>query len=183
MPETIVVPADAAAEAAAAEAARIAAEVKGVEPPAKTPEELAAETKVADETKAAETKAALEAERAKIVYDLKVPDGVTVTPATLERTVAIARAQGLSPEAGQALLDATVAELQTQDAARIARWEPLKGVDWIQYDTALKGKALADPEIGGSPEKLANSVELAQSVLRVISDGDTALENAVPRPF
>lgn len=109
---------------------------------------------------------------ADVVYDLKAPDGVTVDPALRERTVALARAQGLSPEAGQALFTNTVQELSAQEATRLAEWEPGKGVKFLEYAGTLKKRALADPEIGGSPEKLANSVALAQHAIRTIADGD-----------
>ena len=180
MPDTLTAEQQATADAAAAE--KLAADAKAAEAAAGAPDaaKIAADAQAATEKAAADAKAVADAEAAKaaIKYDLKAPDGVTLDPALMERTVAIARAQGLSPEAGQALLDSTVSELQSQDAARTARWEPLKGVDWIAYNNTLKASALADPEIGGSPEKLANNVELAQSVIRTISDGDPKMETA-----
>lgn len=175
MPETLTADAQAIADAEKATADAAAATAAAATTDA---EKVAADALAATEKAAADAKALTDAENAARTYTLKLADGVTADPALVERTVAIARAQGLSNEAGQALLDNTVAELQAQDAARIARWEPLKGVDWIQYDQTLKSKALADPEIGGSPEKLANNVELAQSVIRTIADGDPAMEQS-----
>jgi hypothetical protein len=102
-------------------------------------------------------------------YEVKLPDGVKVDPAIVERTAARARELGLSNEAGQTLLNSVAEEVITQrtaeDAARLADWSP-GGASWKARDAEWRLQALADPEIGGSPAKLANSVELAQKVRR-----------------
>jgi hypothetical protein len=97
-------------------------------------------------------------------YDLKLPADSTLDPAIVERTAAIARELGLSNEAGQKALDFAAAErsaaVQEYEAAR----QP-GGPAWKENVTRLEAEALADPEIGGSPEKLAASAELGKQAL------------------
>lgn len=166
------------ADDAALAAEKAAADAKAAEAAAAIPDaaKAAADAQAATDKAAADAKAAA---AATIEYTLKAPEGVTVDPAIIERTVAIARAQGLSNAAGQAMLDATVKELQSQDATRQAEWEPLKGAKWIEYNASLKAQALRDPEVGGSNEKLQNSVDLAQMAIRTIADGDPKFEKEV----
>lgn len=116
-------------------------------------------------------------------YDLKLPDtqlpdGSPLDPAIVERTAAIARELGLSNEAGQKLLDKVVAETVATVTARAAAvnaaWEPEKGAEWKKQNAAWKDAALKDPEVGGSPEKLAQSVEFAQRALKQFFPPETA---------
>lgn len=100
-------------------------------------------------------------------YDFKLPAGKTIDPTIVQRTEARARDRGLSNEAGQALLDGVLAELEAQDRANTTAWEPKKGAKWVEWNQGLQKQALADAEIGGSPEKLANHRELAQHALRL----------------
>lgn len=98
-------------------------------------------------------------------YDLKLPAETTLDPAIVERTAATARTLGLSNEAGQKLLDSVVAEFDAHQAAIVSAWEPMKGKAWIDRDAAWRAQALADAEIGGTPEKLEVSANLAQTVV------------------
>lgn len=104
-------------------------------------------------------------------YDLKVPDKATVDPAIVERTAAIARAQGLDNAAGQVLLDGMIAEVSAQEKAVAAAWQP-GGALWKARDEAWSAQALADPELGGSKEALATSVEYANKVVDRLADPD-----------
>lgn len=105
-------------------------------------------------------------------YELVLPkDATGIDPAIVERTAAIARVQGLSNEGGQKLLESVVAEIRVQDDARVSAWQP-GGASWKARDTEWRQAALADPEIGGSPEKLATSVELANKVRTTLGGKD-----------
>ena len=108
-----------------------------------------------------------------VVYDLKLPADVQgIDAAIIERTAAIARAQGLQNDAAQTLLNAQVAEVAAQQAALVEAWKP-GGAQWIARDTEWRTAAMADTEIGGSPEKLAKSVELAQQVMAKFGGAET----------
>ena len=105
-------------------------------------------------------------------YDLKVSaDAKGIDAAIVERTAAIARAQGLGNEAAQSLLDSVVAEVTAQQAAQVEAWKP-GGAEWVKRDAAWRADALADAAIGGTPEKLAQSVELAQKVMAKFGGDD-----------
>lgn len=105
-------------------------------------------------------------------YDLKLsPEARGIDAAIVERTAAIARAQGLGNEAAQKLLDSVVAEVAAQQTAQVEAWKP-GGAQWTARDTEWRQAALADAEIGGSPEKLAKSVELAQKVMAKFGGAD-----------
>lgn len=107
-------------------------------------------------------------------YDLKLPAGSTLPASIVERTAANARALGLSNEGGQKLLDTVVAELTEVNKVIVGEWEPTKGAKWIERDNAWKAQALADTEIGGSPEKLETSAKLAKDVVDKFFDGKIA---------
>jgi hypothetical protein len=107
-------------------------------------------------------------------YDLKVPEGSNVDASFVERTAATARELGLSNEAAQKHLDQRVADVTTareegrslERAAAAAAWTPDTGAKWLEHNEAQKAACLKDPEIGGSPEKLQATVELANTVIR-----------------
>jgi hypothetical protein len=96
-------------------------------------------------------------------YDLKLPDGASVDPAIVERTAALARTLGLSNEAGQQLLDKTVAEASAPLTAFLEANKPGEGTAWKARVGEYETQAKADPEIGGP--KFDASVEKAQQVL------------------
>jgi hypothetical protein len=107
-----------------------------------------------------------------------LPDGSGVDAEFVNRTADTARALGLSNEAGQKLLDAQIAELTklrtvAVDAAQAEQLKAMQpgGAVWTEQEAKWRGDALADTEIGGSPEKLKASVDLAQRVVsRFASD-------------
>lgn len=109
-----------------------------------------------------------------VVYDLKLPEGSTLDAALLERTAAIARERGLSPEHAQAAVDLVASELTTRESELLAAHAP-GGAAWVQQHEAWKAEALADTEIGGTPEKLDASVALAKQALQKFADPE-ALE-------
>lgn len=113
-------------------------------------------------------------------YELKLPDGSTFQPDFVTRTADTARALGLSNEAGQKLLDAQIAEVSKAttvavDAAKAEQLEAMQpgGAIWTEHQTQWQTKALADAEIGGSPEKLQANVDLALKVVNKFATADT----------
>lgn len=123
------------------------------------------DTSVAASSAAVTPSSAASAAGAPEQYDIKVPATAKgIDAAIVERTAAIARAQGLGNDAAQKLLDGVVAEVAAQNAAQVEAWKP-GGSQWAARDTEWRTAALADAEIGGSAEKLAKSVELAQKVM------------------
>ena len=112
-------------------------------------------------------------------YDLKVPDGATFDADFVTRTAATARALGLTNEGGQKLLDAQIAEIGTarDAAATAAKAEQLAamqpgGTIWKEQEAKWAKDALADTEVGGSPEKLQANVELAKKVVTRFAPDD-----------
>jgi hypothetical protein len=111
-------------------------------------------------------------------YALKLPDGSTLDADFVNRTAAIYGAQGLSTEAAGKLFDAQIAEIAKAttaavEAARTAENEAMRkdyapetGAKWIERNDAQKAAALADAEIGGTPEKLTANAEKANAVLK-----------------
>jgi len=105
-------------------------------------------------------------------YTLTPPAGVTVDPALIERTAATARTLGLSQEAGQQLFTNILNETTAREAAFVEAWQPGTGSEWKKQDTARRAQALADPEVGGTPEKLATSIELGNKFLKFLKADD-----------
>lgn len=129
----------------AAPAAPAPAEEKVSTPESKAPE-AAAEPKV-EEKKAEEPKK----EQPPVVpekYDLKIPEGSVVDARFVEKIAAVAKAQGLSNEQAQALLN--------QQSQEIGSYVKEQSDTW-------KSQALADKEIGG--DNLNKNVALASRVI------------------
>lgn len=116
-------------------------------------------------------------------YDLKVPDGSNADAGLVERATAIAREWGLSNEVAQKLLDrevartaeTTTATTAAVDAAKAEQLTALQpgGAVWKEQETQWQTQSLADAEIGGSPEKLKASVDLAMKVVNKFATDDT----------
>lgn len=173
MPETVADPVLEEAQAAvdAAEAARVAAEATPVDPPAADPAAV-------DPTAAPVADSAV-AEPAKPVvpdtYDLKLPADSTLDAAIVDRTAAIARELGLTNDAAQKLLEATVAEIGTTVSSQVAkgvesavtaRLDALKpgGAEWVKTNDAHKAQALTELA-GGDAAKLETIRTKAQQAL------------------
>lgn len=101
---------------------------------------------------------------APIEYKLSLPKDSPLDPAVLERTVAIARARGLSPEQAQAAVDLVHAESATHSAAVLAAHQP-GGAAWTKQLDAWKAETLADPSLGKTPEERVQTVQRAGLVL------------------
>lgn len=84
--------------------------------------------------------------------------------AVLERTAATVRPLGLSNEHAQAIANLVNQEVAAFQAAHLEAHMP-GGAKWVEHNATRKAAALADPEIGGSAEKLAQSVALAERAL------------------
>lgn len=100
-----------------------------------------------------------------VEYKLTLPADSQLDAGAIERTTAMARKLGLSPDAAQEALNLLSAEAGQRAKALTDSWEPGKGQLWLQRDQEWRSMAQADPEIGGSPEKLAASATKAQQVL------------------
>lgn len=119
----------------------------------------AAAAPVADPAKPA---AAAAATADAVVYDLKLPANPSLDPASIERTVAIARERGLSNDAAQAALELANTEVAAAVTAYQAAHQP-GGAEWVKQEAAWRDAALADPEIGaGKPELFAARVAVAE---------------------
>lgn len=102
-------------------------------------------------------------------YDLKLPANAKFDPAIVERTAAIARERGLGNDAAQTALDTAVALVAERDTALVEAWQP-GGKEWKKRDAEWAAESLANKEIGGTPEKLATSIELANKVRTALGD-------------
>ena len=114
-------------------------------------------------------------------YDLKLPAGASVDPTIIERTAATARTLGLSNEAGQQLLDASLTELTTAttkastDAVeayktKFAADNANGGAEWTRRDTMWRNEMLADPMVNGDDTKLVALKTQAQGVITRFGD-------------
>lgn len=92
---------------------------------------------------------------------VQLPADSPLDAAALERSVALARAHGLSPEVAQALVETLHTEVASTRDALLAAHAP-GGAAWTTQQQTWKQAALADPEIGGAPEKLDVSVAQAK---------------------
>lgn len=148
-----------------------------------TPEEeaAAAAAKAADEKAAADKAAADEAARVaaeaakqKAVpekYDLKRSEGSFLDDAAVEETAAIARELGLSQEAASKVFGHLDTRVGASVTAKLAELQP-GGAVWTQQVQGWEKEVLADPNIGGSPEKVKESVTAAKAVLDAYFEPD-----------
>lgn len=115
--------------------------------------------------------AAAEAERVAAMppadgkYSLKVPDGSPLKPASLDRIAAIARERKLSQAQAEALVAVADAEVRSNNAELLLDNKPSEGAAWKAREKMWSDQSLADPVIGGSPEKLKMNVEHGKMVI------------------
>lgn len=95
-----------------------------------------------------------------VVYDLKMPEGAMVDDSVKESVVAFAKEHKLAPEVAQKMLE-------RENSAKVEFFNSNKpgGIEWSKRADQMEADALADAEIGGSPEKLKASAELGRRVL------------------
>lgn len=100
---------------------------------------------------------------AKIVpdrYEIKLPDGALLDPAHVEKVSAYAKEHKLSNDEAQRVLE--------RDNAVLAEYfdaNKKDGPEWTRRVNEWEGLALADKEIGGTPENLKASAELGKRVI------------------
>lgn len=102
-------------------------------------------------------------------YDLKLPAGSTLDAAALERTAATARELGLPDDAtAQKVLELVHQEVAAQRDAFLqshSPGDPAKNIPpgeaWVQQQESWKTAAMADKEIGGTPEQFEANVAAA----------------------
>lgn len=100
-------------------------------------------------------------------YDLKIPDGSTLDAKYVDSIAQFSKERGLSNEQAQAILERDNVlmkswnEKQAAETAANARG----GKAWTERVNKWEADALADKEIGGTPENLRQSSELCRRVL------------------
>lgn len=103
-------------------------------------------------------------------YALSLPDGSPLDSTALERVTELAKAIALTnDESAQAIVDALHAEVADFEQSLLDS-NAKGGAMWKARVEELEKQALADPEIGGTPEKLQQSVQKGQRVLEQFGD-------------
>lgn len=127
-----------------------------VPPPAAGTQPPPAAPPAAPTPPAGEKKEAPAAPKAPEKYDLKAPQGVELSPGTLEKIAAFSKERGFSNEVAQAVVELAAQQEAAQMAALSERHGKLVE-DW-------KRQAQVDPEIGGA--RFHETVELAKRALK-----------------
>lgn len=104
---------------------------------------------------------------------VQLPKDATIDPAVLERTVAIARERGLSPEQAQATLDLVANEVKASSEALLKSHAP-GGEAWTKKVDGWRAETLADTKLGKTPEERMAAVKLGADVIRKIGEADPA---------
>lgn len=103
-------------------------------------------------------------------YALSLPDESPLDKTALDRVSELAKTIALtSDEQAQAIVDALHAEVADFEQALLES-NAKGGAVWKARVEEMEKQALADPEIGGSPEKLQQSVQKGQRVLEKFGD-------------
>lgn len=103
-------------------------------------------------------------------YALSLPDESPLDSTALDRVSELAKTIALtSDEQAQAIVDALHAEVADFEQALLES-NAKGGAMWKARVEEMEKQALADPEIGGSPEKLQQSVQKGQRVLEKFGD-------------
>lgn len=103
-------------------------------------------------------------------YALSLPDESPLDNTALDRVTELAKAIALtSDEQAQAIVDALHAEVADFEQTLLES-NAKGGAMWKARVEEMEKQALADPEIGGSPEKLQQSVQKGQRVLEKFGD-------------
>jgi hypothetical protein len=98
---------------------------------------------------------------AEVPYALTLPDDAVLEASAVERSAAFAKANSLSPDAAQHVLEHANAEVQADRDRHTAQWNTLTRETWVT-------EAKHDPEIGG--EKLPGAVTDAKRFLQEFGD-------------
>lgn len=97
-------------------------------------------------------------------YQLTLPENAVIDDKTLESTAAIARELELPNESAQKMVNFLNEQSAARDAALLESNRP-GGAEWTARTTEWANQALKDEVIGGSPEKLQESVTFAKRAL------------------
>lgn len=108
-----------------------------------------------------------------VTYSLTLPAESPLDPAAIERTVAIARAQGLSTEAAQAMLDYAHTEATSVQTAFLTSYQP-GGAEWQKQADAWKAQAQADPSLGATPDARQQAIQQGAGVVRAFAKANPA---------
>lgn len=106
-----------------------------------------------------------------VAYQLTLPAESALDPAAVERTVALARARGLSNEAAQAVLDYAHSEAGSVKEALLQAHAP-GGAAWTQQVETWKQQALSDPALGSTPEQRTAAIQKGSSVVRAFAQAN-----------
>ena len=98
------------------------------------------------------------AEAAPEKYELKLPEGAD--QGLIEKIESFAKERGFSNEQAQAILEREVAAVQ-----EFANQTKPNGKVWLQQVEKWEQEALSSKEIGGTPEKLQQSVAVAKKAI------------------
>lgn len=110
---------------------------------------------------------------APIVYDLKLPEKSSFDAAVLERTVAHAKALGLSPEHAQKDLEfwnqETATRVEAEKAAEreaaLAAMQP-GGAEWLKAVEGWRAETLADTALGATPAERKAAIDKGHGVIQ-----------------
>lgn len=118
------------------------------------------------------------APKAEQVYDLTLPEGSVADPALVERTVAIARARGLSNDQAQAALDLAVQEIaSTQDA--VLKAHAPGGAAWTKMRDEWQQAAKNDPSLGATPDERIATVQRGKNVIELYAKSNPSDADAM----
>lgn len=103
---------------------------------------------------------------------LKLPEGFT-DATLLERTAAIASAQGLTPEQAQGAVDLVASEVAAKVAAAHESMSP-GGEAWTKQVEEWKSQALADPSLGKTPEERIAAMQGGYGIVEAYAKANPA---------
>lgn len=99
-----------------------------------------------------------------VEYTLALPEHSVLDAAAIERTVAIAREQGLSPAHAQAALNLANTEATALRDATLAAYQP-GGAEHAKIVEGWQAETLADPALGATPEARQATIQRAIGVI------------------
>lgn len=93
-------------------------------------------------------------------YDLKLPEGSLLDSAYVEKISSEYKTKGLTNEQAQ-----TVLERESKAVSEYVEAVKPGGQRWVAQESEWRSKALIDPEIGGTPEKLQEAANYGNRAL------------------
>ncbi len=120
----------------------------------------AASAQAAPATSPETTKGTPAEAKPEVTFSLKLPDGSLLDQAHVEKVTSFAKERGLSNDQAQAIL-----ERDHQEKSAFVEANKPGGVEWTKKVNGWEAAALADKEIGGTPEALQANAELGKRVI------------------